>query len=199
MLLFEWECFQQTWRREQSLTMFDAASRRTFDTVWFWSLDRFSREGVYETLQYLQRFHGLRRGYLSFTEQYLDFCGLFKDAMISILTMIAKQKRVRMSKQTVAALQRAKPQGHIKNKRCDCRPGQSARTTELRPSRGTDGGSEGLSTTIVAVWWRNEPKQGPRRDQSFRPSSWILSCACASSRSAQKRGAAIGTSPCCID
>jgi DNA invertase Pin-like site-specific DNA recombinase len=35
--------------REQFQAMFAAASRREFDCVLFWSLDRFSREGVYET------------------------------------------------------------------------------------------------------------------------------------------------------
>jgi DNA invertase Pin-like site-specific DNA recombinase len=35
--------------------MFAAASRREFDVVIFWSLDRFSREGTVETLQHLQR------------------------------------------------------------------------------------------------------------------------------------------------
>jgi DNA invertase Pin-like site-specific DNA recombinase len=41
--------------REQFKALFDAASRREFELVLFWSLDRFSREGVFETLQYLQR------------------------------------------------------------------------------------------------------------------------------------------------
>lgn len=43
----------------------------------FWSLDRFSREGVLETLNHLQRlaFYGV--GYRSFTEQYLHSCGMF--------------------------------------------------------------------------------------------------------------------------
>ena len=41
--------------REQFQAMFVGASRREFDLVLFWSLDRFSREGVYETLQHLQR------------------------------------------------------------------------------------------------------------------------------------------------
>ena len=42
--------------------MFDAASRREFDVVLFWSLDRFSREGVLETLQHLKVLtgHGVR-------------------------------------------------------------------------------------------------------------------------------------------
>jgi predicted site-specific integrase-resolvase len=34
--------------------MLDAASRKEFDMVLFWSLDRFSREGVLETLQHLK-------------------------------------------------------------------------------------------------------------------------------------------------
>ena len=58
--------------RQQFKALFAAASRREFDLVLFWSLDRFSREGVFETLQYLQRLTGHGVGYRSFTEQYLD-------------------------------------------------------------------------------------------------------------------------------
>jgi DNA invertase Pin-like site-specific DNA recombinase len=99
--------------RELFQAMFEAASRREFDTVLFWSLDRFSREGVYETLQHLQRLTAYGVGYRSFTEQYLDSCGLFKDAVISILATIAKQERVRLSERTVAGLQRARQQGRV--------------------------------------------------------------------------------------
>jgi len=41
--------------RVQFQAMFEAASRREFDAVLFWSLDRFTREGALPTLQYLQR------------------------------------------------------------------------------------------------------------------------------------------------
>src|SRR5271170_1177865 len=41
--------------RDAFKEMFSAASRRDFDLVIFWALDRFSREGVFETLQHLQR------------------------------------------------------------------------------------------------------------------------------------------------
>lgn len=41
--------------REQFQKMFQAASRHEFDIILFWSLDRFSREGVVETLNHLQR------------------------------------------------------------------------------------------------------------------------------------------------
>jgi DNA invertase Pin-like site-specific DNA recombinase len=99
--------------REHFQALFAAASRREFDCVLFWSLDRFSREGVYETLQHLQRLTSYGVGYRSFTEQYLDSCGLFKDAVISILATIAKQERIRLSERTIAGLERAKAQGRV--------------------------------------------------------------------------------------
>jgi DNA invertase Pin-like site-specific DNA recombinase len=93
-------------------------------------LDRFSREGVFETLQYLQRLTAYGVGYRSFTEQYLDSCGLFKDAVISILAVIAKQERVRLSERTLAGLSRARAQGRVGGRpRVQCDPGK---VVELR-------------------------------------------------------------------
>lgn len=99
--------------REAFQQMFAAASKRHFDVVLFWSLDRFSREGVFETLQHLQRLTGYGVGYRSFTEQYLDSCGMFRDAVISILATVAKQERVRLSERTVAGLERARAKGRV--------------------------------------------------------------------------------------
>lgn len=99
--------------REQFQAMFAACSRREFDLVLFWSLDRFSREGVYETLQHLQRLGGYGVGFRSYTEQYLDSCGVFKDAVLAILATIAKQERIRLSERVVAGLERARAQGRI--------------------------------------------------------------------------------------
>jgi DNA invertase Pin-like site-specific DNA recombinase len=97
--------------REQFQKMFTDASRHKFDLVLFWSLDRFSREGVLETLNHLQRLSSYNVGYRSFTEQYLDSCGLFKDAVLAILAVIAKQERVRLSERTIAGLEKAKKAG----------------------------------------------------------------------------------------
>ena len=97
--------------REQFKAMFTSASRREFDVVLFWSLDRFSREGVLQTLQHLQRLTSYGVGYRSFTEEYLDSCGMFKDAVISILATIAKQERVRLSERVLAGLARARSKG----------------------------------------------------------------------------------------
>lgn len=93
--------------------MFAAASRREFDLVLFWSLDRFSREGVLETLNHLQRLSSYGVDYKSFTEQYLDSCGVFRDAVLSILATIAKQERVRLSERVHAGLERARREGRV--------------------------------------------------------------------------------------
>jgi DNA invertase Pin-like site-specific DNA recombinase len=50
-------------------------------------------EGVLETLQYLRTLTSYGVGWKSFTEQYLDSCGVFRDAVLSILATIAKQER----------------------------------------------------------------------------------------------------------
>src|ERR1017187_3537165 len=99
--------------RERFQKLFQDASQRKFDTVLFWSLDRFSREGVLETLKHLERLSSYGVGYRSFTEQYLDSCGVFKDAVLAILAVIAKQERIRLSERTIAGLQRARRAGRI--------------------------------------------------------------------------------------
>ena len=99
--------------REQFQKMFAAASRREFDCLLFWSLDRLSREGTVETLNHLQKLTNYGVNYRSFTEQYLDSTGMFKEAVIGILAAVAKQERVRLSERTVAGLERAKAQGRV--------------------------------------------------------------------------------------
>jgi DNA invertase Pin-like site-specific DNA recombinase len=99
--------------REQLNQMLDGASRRQFDVLLFWSLDRLSREGVLETLTYLQRLTQYGVHYRSFTEQYLDSTGIFREAVIGILAAVAKQERIRISERTIAGLQRAREQGRI--------------------------------------------------------------------------------------
>jgi len=97
--------------RDAFQQMFADASRHRFDLLLFWSLDRLSREGALETLQHLNRLTTCGVGYKSFTEQYLDSCGLFKDAIISILGTLARQERVRLSERTKAGLHRVRAAG----------------------------------------------------------------------------------------
>jgi DNA invertase Pin-like site-specific DNA recombinase len=93
--------------------LFEAASRKEFDLVLFWSLDRFSREGVLETLQHLQRLssHGVE--WFSYREDYLRSTGVFREAVLAILATIAKQERIRLSERVHAGLSRARAQGKV--------------------------------------------------------------------------------------
>lgn len=131
--------------REQFQKMFAAASRREFDCLLFWSLDRFTREGTLKTLKYLEQLDGYGISYRSFTEQFLDSTGIFKEALISILATIAKQERVRLSERTVAGLERAKAQGRVggRPKAEDADPKLLAKIRRLR--------SQGLSIRAIAT------------------------------------------------
>ena len=93
--------------------MMEAASRNEFDLVLFWSLDRFSREGVLETFQHLQRLTSNGVGWWSYREEYLRSVGVFRDAVLAILAAVAKQERIRISERVQAGLSRARAQGKV--------------------------------------------------------------------------------------
>jgi DNA invertase Pin-like site-specific DNA recombinase len=100
-----------TSKRTHFQQMFADARTRKFDLVLFWSLDRLSREGVSATLGHLERLTSYGVGWRSFTEEYLDSTGLFKDAVIAILAVIAKQERIRRSERASAAIAKLRRQG----------------------------------------------------------------------------------------
>jgi len=89
------------------------ASKRKFDQLLFWSLDRLSREGVRETISYLQTLESYGVTYKSYSEQYIDSSGIFKDVIISILATLAKQEKVRLSERVIAGLDKAKLKGRV--------------------------------------------------------------------------------------
>jgi len=97
--------------RQQFQELFRDAHQRKFDIVVFWSLDRFSREGAWETINYLKRLESYGVGFVSYTEQYLDTTGIFKEAIIALLATLAKQERLRIRKRVKAGLERAKRKG----------------------------------------------------------------------------------------
>jgi DNA invertase Pin-like site-specific DNA recombinase len=92
--------------RAQFRQLFADATKHRFDLVLFWALDRFSREGALQTLKHLELLASYNLGYKSFSEQYLDSCGVFKDAVLSIIATVAKQERILKSDRTKAGLAR---------------------------------------------------------------------------------------------
>ena len=63
-------------------------------------------------MNHLERLKGYSVGWRSHTEEYLDSCGIFRDAVLSILATIAKQERIRRSERASAAIARLRRQGH---------------------------------------------------------------------------------------
>src|SRR5690349_12447351 len=113
-------------RRPRFQEMFTDARARKFDLVLFWSLDRLSREGVSATLNHLERLTAAGVNWRSFTEEYLDSCGSFRDAVLAILAVIAKQERLRRSERARAAIVRLKREGKRLG-RCPTEPSKRAK------------------------------------------------------------------------
>ena len=88
----------------------DAAARR-FDVLFFWSLDRLTREGTLATLKYLELLESYGVRWRSLTEPWIDSAGPFRDVIISLLASLAKQERVRISERVRAGLRRARQYG----------------------------------------------------------------------------------------
>ncbi len=99
--------------RQEFNKMLSDASKRKFDMLLFYALDRFSRAGTRETIRYLQMLDDYGVSYKSFTEQYIDSSGIFKDVIIALLSTLAKQERIRISERVKAGLDKSRLQGRV--------------------------------------------------------------------------------------
>jgi len=99
--------------REAFKRLFEDASRRVFDVVLVWALDRFTREGVLETFEHVRRLTKYGIAFESYTEQHFRTTGPAGELMLAIAAWIAKQERIRISDRTKAGLARARRQGKV--------------------------------------------------------------------------------------
>lgn len=98
--------------RENFLKMLNDADRHKFDLLLIWSLDRLSREGISNTLGYLERLKRNGIALKSLQESWLDTRdeGLGQ-LLLAIFSWVAQQERRRIVERTKAGLERAKRQG----------------------------------------------------------------------------------------
>jgi len=94
--------------REGLKRVFSMAHKKEFEILIFWSLDRFTREGSRATINYLTQLESYGIDWHSYTEQYLSSLGVFKDSIISLLSSLAKQEKIRISERTKAGLERTR-------------------------------------------------------------------------------------------
>jgi DNA invertase Pin-like site-specific DNA recombinase len=85
--------------------------KRKWEVIVFWSLDRFSREGTYETIHRLRQFQDLGVPFVSYREQYLDTLGPFREAVMGILAAVANMEHLRISDRVKAGMERGKLEG----------------------------------------------------------------------------------------
>jgi len=98
--------------REGFLKMLCDADKREFDLLLIWSLDRLSREGISNTLGYLERLKRAGVSVQSLQESWLNTRDNgVGQLLIAIFSWVAKQERERIRERVVAGLKRAKKEG----------------------------------------------------------------------------------------
>jgi DNA invertase Pin-like site-specific DNA recombinase len=97
--------------RPEFLRMMDAASKRQFDILLFWSVDRFSRKGIVPVLTNLKRLSGYGVRYRSYQEPFIDTIGEFGDLLAAFVAKIAELERKRIRARINAGLDRARAKG----------------------------------------------------------------------------------------
>jgi DNA invertase Pin-like site-specific DNA recombinase len=98
--------------RPQFQRMLDDARLRKFEVILVWSLDRFSREGINNTLSYLKRLKNHNVSIKSLQESWLDTSDTgMGELLIAIFSWVASQERKRISERTKAGLVNAKNVG----------------------------------------------------------------------------------------
>ncbi len=99
-------------KRKQFAALFEDAARRKFDCVLFWALDRFSREGMAQTIAHLQRLTSYGVGFHSYTEPHLATDNeLVRNILLALLSSLAKVEVQKLSARTKAGMERARAHG----------------------------------------------------------------------------------------
>jgi DNA invertase Pin-like site-specific DNA recombinase len=99
--------------RDAFRRLFEDASRRMFDVVIVWALDRFTREGVFETFAHIRKLTAYGVQFESYSEAHFRTTGPAGELMVAVAAWIAKQERIRISDRTKAGLVRARRQGKV--------------------------------------------------------------------------------------
>ncbi|MFY9838343.1 MAG: recombinase family protein [Xanthobacteraceae bacterium] len=99
-------------KRKQFAALFDDAAKRKFDCVLFWALDRFSREGMMQTVLHLQRLSSYGIAFHSYTEAHLATDNeLVRNVLLALLSSLAKVEAQKISERTKAGMARARANG----------------------------------------------------------------------------------------
>jgi DNA invertase Pin-like site-specific DNA recombinase len=99
-------------KRKQFATLLEDAAKRKFDCVLFWALDRFSREGMAQTIIHLQRLSSYGVAFHSYTDPHLATDNeLVRNILLALLSSLAKVEAQKIAERTKAGMARARANG----------------------------------------------------------------------------------------
>lgn len=98
--------------RPQFQEMLSHVRQRHYDMILVWALDRFSREGISNTLSYITQLKDYNTHLYSYQESWLDTrTPGVAELLLSIMSWVAAEERRKISERTKAALKKLKLQG----------------------------------------------------------------------------------------
>ncbi len=98
--------------RPEFQTMLAQVRQRHFDIILVWALDRFSREGMTNTLSYIKQLKHYKTGLKSLQEPWLDTSqeGV-TELLLAIFSWVASEEKRKISERTKSALRKLKAKG----------------------------------------------------------------------------------------
>lgn len=111
--------------RPEFQRMLSMVRQKRFDLVLVWRLDRFSREGITNTMSYIKQLRDYKTGLKSLEESWLDTSqdGV-ADLVLSVMAWANNNEKKKISSNTKAGLVRARLEGKILGrhpKGCECK------------------------------------------------------------------------------
>ena len=124
--------------REESAKVLQMARQRRFDILLTYACDRITRNGATELLLFLQKLSEYKVKFVSYTEEYISSLGEYAPIVLSVLGVLGKMEKQKISLRTKAALSNLKSKG-VKLGRPRSTDKNAERVIELRKQGKTLG------------------------------------------------------------
>ena len=100
-------------KRPEFEKMMDDAKNKKFDILLFWSLDRFSRAGVAQTLEHLTTLKKYGVEFVSLQEEFINSMGPLSEIVIAMFSLFANLEHNKISERVQSGMRRAKEEGSV--------------------------------------------------------------------------------------
>ena len=97
--------------RKESARVLRLARQRRFDVLLTFACDRITRNGATELLMFLQKLSEFKVKFVSYTEEYISSLGDYAPIVLSVLGVLGKMEKQKISLRTKAALANLKKLG----------------------------------------------------------------------------------------